>query len=230
MKRPRHFIILTSYFSIPLMGFLQRLNETPLLADGAMGTMIHAQGLDFEQCFEMLSLTHPQVLVQIHRMYAEAGADILETNTFGANRYRMDLWGASENVREANARAVQLARQVVRESGRDIVVGASIGPLGVRLAPLGNVRVEDAYDAFAEQITAIADAGADVLFFETFSDLREIEQAIRAARTVCSLPIVAHMTFSREGRTIMGDTPDTVAPKLIEFGAQVIGANCSKRK
>ena len=209
------------------MGFLQRLNETPLLADGAMGTMIHAQGLDFEQCFEMLSLTHPQVLVQIHRMYAEAGADILETNTFGANRYRMDLWGASENVREANARAVQLARQVVRESGRDIVVGASIGPLGVRLAPLGNVRVEDAYDAFAEQITAIADAGADVLFFETFSDLREIEQAIRAARNVCSLPIVAHMTFSREGRTIMGDTPDTVAPKLIEFGAQVIGANCS---
>ena len=211
--------------------FLDRLSERPLLADGAMGTMIHGQGVDFEQCFDMLSITHPQVLVQIHRMYAEAGADILETNTFGANRYRMDHWGVADQVSAANSHAVQLARQVVRDSalrsGREIFVAASIGPLGVRLAPLGNVRIEDAYAAFVEQITATADAGADVLFFETFSDLQEIEQAIRAARTVCKLPIVAHMTFSREGRTIMGETPDHVATRLREFGADVIGANCS---
>lgn len=106
-----------------------------------MGTMIYSQGGDFEQCFDMLSITHPQVLVQIHRMYAEAGADILETDTFGANRYRMDVWGVADQVREANHRAVSLAKQVAKESdrGREVFVAASVGPLGVRLSPLGNV-------------------------------------------------------------------------------------------
>ncbi len=209
------------------MNFLEHLHQNPLLADGAMGTMIYAQGVDYEQNFELLNINKPELIESIHRRYAEAGADVIETNTFGGNRYRLEQWGAGDRVAEVNARAVEIVRRAVRGVGREIFIGASMGPTGLKLAPLGNLKPEDVYDAFREQITALSDAGADALIFETFSDLNEMEQAIRAAKSVCALPIVAHMTFNREGRTLFGATPDQVAQRLIDFGADVIGANCS---
>ena len=209
------------------MNFLDHLHTQPLLADGAMGTMIYAQGVDYEQNFELLNVNKPELIESIHRRYAQAGADVIETNTFGGNRYRLEQWGAGDRVVEVNTRAVQLARSAAQAAGRDIFIGASMGPTGLKLAPLGNLKPDEVYEAFREQIAALSDAGADVLIFETFSDLNEIEQAIRAAKAVCALPIVAHMTFNREGRTLFGATPDQVAQRLIDFGADVIGANCS---
>ena len=209
------------------MNFLEHLHQKPLLADGAMGTMIYAQGVDYEQNFELLNVTKPDLIESIHRRYAEAGADVIETNSFGGNRYRLEQWGAAQRVAEVNVRAVEIARRATRDAGRDIFIGASMGPTGLKLAPLGNLKPEDVYNAYREQIAALSDAGADVLIFETFSDFNEIEQAIRAAKDVCRLPIVAHMTFNREGRTLFGATPDQVAQRLIDFGAHVIGANCS---
>jgi len=218
------------------MNVLDRLHERPLLADGAMGTLIYALGVDFEQCFELLNVTQPELIRGIHRAYAAAGADIIETNTFGGNRYRLEQWGLAERVVELNTQAVVLARSAAAEVSdgvhRTVFVGASLGPTGLNLEPLGSLKLTDAYDAFHEQIMAIAQAGADLLMFETFSDLNEIEQAIRAARAVeqtvgRSLPIVAHMTFNRDGRTLFGNTPEQVAQRLMTFGADVVGANCS---
>ena len=218
------------------MNFLDQLHERPLLADGAMGTLIYALGVDFEQCFELLNVTRPELIFGIHRAYAAAGADLIETNTFGGNRYRLEQWGQADRATELNTQAVVLARKAAAEvsdgAHRAVFVGASIGPTGLKLEPLGSLKLTDAYEAFHEQILAIAQAGADVLMFETFSDLNEIEQAIRAARAVEQitgkrLPIVAHMTFNRDGRTLFGNTPEQVAQALLALGADVVGANCS---
>lgn len=218
------------------MNVLEALHERPLLTDGAMGTLIYSLGVDFEQCFELLNVTQPELILGIHRAYVAAGADIVETNTFGGNRYRLEQWGLAERATELNTQAVKLARKAADEVSdgvhRTVFVGASIGPTGLKLEPLGSLKLSEAYDAFCEQILAIARAGADVLMFETFSDLNEIEQAIRAARAVeqatgRQLPIVAHMTFNRDGRTLFGNTPEQVAQALLAMDADVIGANCS---
>ncbi len=208
--------------------FLDRLNRGPILCDGAMGTQIHARGISFEHCFDELNLSQPEVILDVHRAYVEAGAEIIETNTFGANRFRLIEHELENRLVEINRSGVRLARKAADESRRKIYVAASIGPLGVRLAPLGRVSASEAFEAFKEQIAAIAAEGVDALIVETFSDLGEITQAIKAAKEVApDVPIIAQMTFTEDACTPLGDAPDLVARTLIELGVNVIGANCS---
>ncbi len=193
-----------------------------------MGTQIYARGISFEHCFDELNLSQPDVILDVHRAYVEAGAEIIETNTFGANRFRLIEHELENKLVEIIQSGVRLARKAADESRRKIYVAASIGPLGVRLAPLGRVSAIEAFDAFKEQISALADQAIDALMFETFSDLGEITQAIKAAKEVApDLPIIAQMTFTEDGCTPLGDAVDLVAQTLIELGANVIGANCS---
>ena len=206
---------------------LERLNAGPLLADGAMGTMIYAEGFGFDECYDALNLSQPDTIASIHRAYASAGAEILETNTFGANAVRLDQWSLAKSVTEICARGVELARVAAREVRPGILIAGAVGPLSVRLAPLGSLSADEAYGAFREQIEALADAGADLLILETFSDVSEIDQALRAAKDACALPIVAHMTFNRDQRTLLGTSPQDAAYALAKWHPALIGANCS---
>jgi homocysteine S-methyltransferase len=209
--------------------FLSLLNTShlPILADGAMGTLLHTQGIDLDHCFDELNLTQPGRVGQVHRAYIEAGSQIIYTNTFSANRYKLSEFGLDNKVEEINRAGVELARRVVAASFREVLIAGDIGPLGVRLVPYGRVRVEDARSAFTEQIAALCEAGVDLLVMETFGDLYEIREAVAAANEYCELPIIASMTFTRDDRTVLGDTPASVARTLDGIGVDVIGANCS---
>jgi homocysteine S-methyltransferase len=202
-------------------------SQLPLLGDGAMGTVLNAQGVGFDQCFDALNLTNPALVGGIHRAYIEAGSQVIQSNTFGANRFKLTEHGLEDKVVEINQAGVELARRVVLASFRDVFVAGDVGPLGVRLAPFGRVQPEQARHAFAEQIAALCEAGADLLILETMSDLNEICEAVAAAHQVCDLPIVASMTFTRDDRTLLGDAPGKVAETLAAAGVQVIGVNCS---
>jgi homocysteine S-methyltransferase len=206
---------------------LERLATETILADGAMGTMLHAHGIGFEKCFDELNLTQPSAVAEIHRAYIEAGAQLIITNTFGANRFKLAKHGLEDRVVQINQASVDLAKRIVAASFKDVLVAGDVGPLGVRIAPFGRVQPEQARAAFAEQIKALAEAGADLIVMETFSDLYEIREAIKAARESCSLPIVASVTFTRDDRTVLGDDPAKVARLLKEAGVDVIGVNCS---
>jgi methionine synthase I (cobalamin-dependent)/5,10-methylenetetrahydrofolate reductase len=199
----------------------------PVLMDGAMGTMLHASGIGFEACFDELNLTQPELVAGIHRAYLAAGAQVVETNTFGANRFKLAVHGLGGRVADINTEAVELARQAIRSTGRRALVAGSVGPLGVRLAPYGRVNAAQALEAFKEQIGALARAGADMLVIETHTDLAEIAEAIRAARMVTSAPVVASLTFTRDDRTLLGETPGRAAVALAETQPDFIGANCS---
>ncbi len=209
--------------------FLTLLDTSPLpvLRDGAMGTLLHSRGVGFESCFDALNLTNPALVGEIHRAYIEAGAQIIQTNTYGANHYKLAAHGLESRVAEINRAGVDLARRVIYASFKEVLIAGDVGPLGVRLAPFGRVQPEEARVAFVEQIAALAQAGVDVISLETFTDLYEIREAIAAARQVCAAPIIASMTFTRDDRTLLGDGPEKVAQRLVEMGADVIGVNCS---
>ena len=199
----------------------------PVLADGAMGTMLHARGVPIDACFDELNLTQPDHIVGVHADYLAAGAQILETNTFGANRFKLAAHGLEDHVSEINAAAVALASRAIAESGAEAVVAGSVGPLGVRLAPFGRVMSQQASMAYKEQIAALAEAGVNLIVAETQSDLFELAEAVQAARAICDLPVIASVTFTRDDRTLLGDSPQRAAKMLLESGADVIGANCS---
>ena len=205
----------------------------PLLSDGAMGTLLNARGIGFDQCFDALNLSNPALVGEIHRAYIEAGSNVIQTNTFGANRYKLAESGLGEQVAEINRAGVELARRVALASFKDVLIAGDVGPLGVRIAPFGRVQPEQARQVFAEQIRALVQAGVDLLIIETFSDLYEIVEAVKAARQVFTelqldpLPVVASMTFTRDDRTLLGDSPQKVALRLHEVGADLIGINCS---
>ncbi len=209
------------------MNLLERLKNTTLLADGAMGTMLHSRGVGFEKCFDELNLTNPAAVAVIHREYIETGAQLILTNTFGANRFKLGKHGLEEQIVEINKAGVELAKRVAAASFKDVLIAGDVGPLGVRIAPFGRVKLEQARRAFAEQIEALCEAGADLIVIETMSDLYEIQEAIKAAKQVCSLPLVASVTFTRDDRTLLGDDPTKVAHTLNDSGADVIGVNCS---
>jgi homocysteine S-methyltransferase len=209
------------------MNLLERLSNETLLADGAMGTMLHARGIGFDKCFDELNLTNPSAVAEIHRAYIEAGAQLIITNTFGANRFKLSKHGLQDRVAAINKAGVDLAKRVVAASFREVLVAGDVGPLGVRIAPFGRVQPEQARLAFAEQIEALAGAGVDLIVIETFSDLYEIREAIRAAKEVCDLPVVASVTFTRDDRTVLGDDPGKVARTLKDAEVDVIGVNCS---
>ncbi len=223
------------------MNLLEQLSSGTILADGAMGTMLHARGIGFDKCFDELNLTNPAAVAEIHREYIEAGAQLVITNTFGANRYKLSKHGLEEDAAEINRAGVELAKRVVAASFREVLIAGDVGPLGVRIAPFGRVKPEEARAAFAEQIKALTEAGADLIVIETMSDLYEIQEAIRAAKSVVGaglapaqgrpqglpLPVVASVTFTRDDRTLLGDDPAKVAQTLAQAGADVIGVNCS---
>lgn len=207
----------------------QRIKDSsgPILCDGAMGTMLNNRGFGFDQCFDELNLSNPALVGEIHRAYIDAGAEIIETNTFGANRYKLGALGLDEQLVEINRAGVELAGRVVMASFKQVYIAGSVGPLGVRLAPFGRVKPEHAREAFAEQIRVLVEAGVDLLILETFSDLYEIETAVQAAFQVSDLPVVASMTFTRDDRTLLGDSPRKVAQALSATGTDIIGVNCS---
>jgi homocysteine S-methyltransferase len=207
--------------------FLQRLAQGPLLADGAMGTMLYAKGASSEQCLEELVLSRPAWVSEIHQAYANAGADLLKTHSFGANRLHLADYGLADRVRELNFRAVRLAREVREISGRSLFIAGDIGPLARQLQPEGPLTASEVEAAFREQISVLWEAGADLLLFETFVDLRELEVAVAAARAVCDLPVVASMTFAEDGLTLAGHPPEQVVARLRAAGADVAGVNCS---
>ncbi len=203
-------------------------SSRPILSDGAMGTMLNQKGVSFDVCFDQLNLTQPGLVAEIHHEYIEAGSQIIQTNTFGANRYKLARHGLENKVAEINTAAVELARRIVYASFKDILIAGDVGPLGVRLAPFGRVQPEQARTVFHEQIQALVGAGIDLLIIETMSDLFEIHEAIQAARAIApGLPVLASMTFTRDDRTLLGDDPVKVASSIAASGADVIGINCS---
>ncbi len=207
--------------------FIERLQRAPLLADGAMGTQLYNHGVDFDQCFDALNLTQPRTVAAIHRAYIDAGAEVIETNTYGANRFKLEPYGLQDKVREVNFRAMKIARDVREIAGTSTFIAGAVGPLGKLLEPFGQLTADQAREAFAEQIGALHEQGADLLILETFGDLREILLAVEVARSICDLPIVAQMTFAEDGRTPLGHSPSEVAIKLRAAGVDVVGVNCS---
>jgi homocysteine S-methyltransferase len=213
--------------------FRERLAEArheagkPLLGDGAMGTMLNSAGIPFDHCFDELNLTNPEAVSAVHQAYVQAGAEVIQTNTFGANRYKLTVHGLEGRITEINREGARLARQAAAGVGRRIFVAGDVGPLGVRMAPFGRVQPEQARQAFAEQITALVAGEVDLIIAETFTDLHELVEAVHAARQVCDLPIVASMTYTRDDRTLLGESPSQVARALADAGADLIGANCS---
>ncbi|MEO8580430.1 MAG: bifunctional homocysteine S-methyltransferase/methylenetetrahydrofolate reductase [Gemmatimonadales bacterium] len=210
--------------------------ENPLIArlldpqqvivfDGAMGTVLYNKGVFINQCYDELSLRAPDLIREVHKSYKKSGAEVLETNTFGANRIKLAQYGLESQVAEINRAAAALAREVADD---DILVAGAVGPLGVRLEPFGPTSVDEARAAFREQLQALKDGGCDVFILETFADVHEIEQAIRAAHEVDpTIPVIAQMTIGADCATPYGVSVEDLAQSLDAFGADIIGLNCS---
>ena len=207
--------------------FDRRLEAGPLLGDGAMGTMLYARGVSLDACFDVLNVNNPRLVQAIHAEYVAAGADCIETNTFGANRFKLAVHGLADRVREINTSGVRLARDLRESAGHDVFVLGSIGPLGRYLAPLGTMTPEEARAAFREQAEALLEGGVDAFIVETISDLAEITLAIEALRAISDLPIVAQMAFTDDGTTFTGRSAAEVAQTLSRLPIQMLGANCS---
>jgi methionine synthase / methylenetetrahydrofolate reductase(NADPH) len=211
--------------------FKQRIEQGPVLMDGAFGTVLHGRGIEIDQSFDAVNLNDPALVADIHRSYIDAGSDIIETNTFGANRYRLAEHGLQNEVDAINRAAVAIARRVITGSYKDVLLAGSIGPLGVRMAPLGRVTMSEAESAFAEQALALMSAdplGVDLFIIETMSDVKEIEAAIKGIRSISvDVPIVAQMTFGRDDKTLLGYPPDTLATHLANLDIDAVGINCS---
>jgi methionine synthase I (cobalamin-dependent)/5,10-methylenetetrahydrofolate reductase len=206
--------------------FLARIKHSPVLCDGAMGTLLYAKGIFINRSYDELNLSQPDLIRGIHHDYLQAGAEIIETNTFGANSFRLARHSVADKVRDINRAGVRLAREAAKSF--DVWVAGSVGPLGTRIEPLGKTSYQEARDAFREQIQALVESGVDLLILETFGYLEEIHQAMLAARDIHpSIPIVAQVTIDEDGNCLDGSDPQTFTPKLAEWGADVIGCNCS---
>ncbi len=205
--------------------FLGAISERVIVADGAMGTYLYSKGEYITHSWEQLSLTRPDLVRGVHREYIAAGADMIETNSFGANRFRLSRYGLEGSVREINLSA---AKDAVYEARGGVYVAGSIGPLGVSLEPIGSVKKEDASAAFEEQAAALVEGGVDIIILETFASVEELELAVAAARKAGGpIPVIAQMCFNEDGMTAMGDPAEKVARILDSLPVDVIGANCS---
>jgi methionine synthase I (cobalamin-dependent)/5,10-methylenetetrahydrofolate reductase len=218
-------------------GALERMAAVrPVLCDGAMGTMFYGGGVFINRCYDELNVSQPELVRSIHAQYLQAGAEIIETNTFGANSFRLERYGLADRVHELNTAGVKLARQCVEElqekQATEAFVAGALGPLGVRLEPAGKVTREEAYAAFADQVEALVEGGpgvgADLLVIETMVSLAETEEAVRAARTVApELPLMVMVTVDEEGNCLDGTGPERTAELLTAWGVDAIGCNCS---
>jgi len=204
--------------------FLDALDERVLVCDGAMGTMLYAKGVFINKSFDALNFTQPDLVAEVHQEYVRAGADIVETNTFGANRIKLGSFGLADRLQSINEQGAKIARHAAREQA---YVAGAIGPLGIRIEPWGKTGIDEACDYFREQAQALVNGGVDLFILETFRDLNEIDAAIDAVRSVSDLPIVAQMTTEEDGNTLDGTPPERFTPDLERRGATVIGVNCA---
>src|SRR5271156_302752 len=220
-KRPPSCILKTMSTDL-----LARIKQSAVLCDGAMGTLLYAKGIFINRSYDELNVSQPDLIRGIHHEYLQSGAEIIETNTFGGNSFRLARHSMASQVREINFAGARLAREAAKSF--DVFVAGSVGPLGVRIEPLGKTSFEEARNAFREQIAALIEGGVDLLMLETFGYLEELHQAILAARDVNpKIPVVAHVTIDEEGNCLDGSTPETFTPRLEEWGVDVIGCNCS---
>ncbi len=205
--------------------FLEKLEQGVLVSDGGMGTLLYEQGdFTYPGCFEELNLSRPELVKQVHLGYRQAGADILQTNTFGANRFRLRGLEGEAKLEELNRAGVQVARQV---AGDELLVAGSVGPLGAPLEPAGSISIGQAGHAFREQIALLVSSGVDLVIIETMMDVNEAVIALQAARSVdARLPVVVQMTIREDGDTPTGTSPEEFTRRLDEAGADVIGLNC----
>lgn len=210
--------------------FRQRLavSKRPIVSDGAMGTLLHERGINIDACFDELNLTQPAVVAGIHQDYIQAGAELIKTNTFGANRTKLNRHGLDEQVTEINTAAVNLAKRVAMASFKDVLIAGDVGPLGVPLAPFGRIQPDEAVKVYIEQVRALIEAGVDVILIETMVDILAVKAAVEAVHQVDpDMPVIASMTFTRDRLTLLGDTPRKVAQQIHAFGVDLVGVNCS---
>ena len=191
--------------------------------DGAMGTMLYSKGIYINRSYDELNLVAADLVREVHDEYVRAGAEIIETNTFGANVNKLQPYGLEASMREINIKAARIARDA---AGHRVYVAGAIGPLGLRIEPYGPTSFEEAKQMFADQVTALLEGGVDLFVLETFSDTSELQQAIKAVRELCDLPIVAQVTIQLDGNTSFGATAETFTKELHEWGVDVIGLNC----
>jgi homocysteine S-methyltransferase len=196
----------------------------PHVFDGAMGTMLYQKGVFINRCYDELNLKEPDLIREIHRSYLKAGAEIIETNSFGANRVKLSEYGLEAQVVEINARAAEIAKSV---AGTQALVAGAIGPLGIRIEPYGPTSLAQARSIFREQAEGLLAGGADFILLETFSDLAEVQQALLAVRELTNEPVICQMTVQEDGSTAFGTTPELLATRLDQWGADVVGLNCS---
>src|SRR5439155_10885775 len=207
---------------MPLPDFRTELDKRVLVCDGAMGTMLYAKGIFLNRSFDQLNLTQPDLGAEANQTYWLAGADVPETNTFGANRVKLGAFGLADRVQTINVQGARIARHAAREQA---YVAGAIGPLGIRIEPYGKTGVDEAREYFREQARALVEGGVDLFILETFRDLNEIGAAIEAVRSVSDLPIVAQMTTEEDGNTLDGTPPERFAPELERRGATMLGVN-----
>jgi methionine synthase I (cobalamin-dependent)/5,10-methylenetetrahydrofolate reductase len=211
---------------------LSRLKQGPVLCDGAMGTLLYAKGVFINKCYDELNLAQPDLIRNIHQEYMNAGAEVIETNTFGGNSFRLARYGLSDKLRDINLQGARLARDAAdsfnAKKAADVLVAGSVGPIGIRIEPLGKVSREETREAFRQQVTALLEGGVDFIILETFGYLEELHQALLAVRDVSSdIQVVAQATIDEEGNCLDGASAETFATKLDAWGADVLGCNCS---
>jgi homocysteine S-methyltransferase len=208
-----------------MKSFRERLQNEIIVFDGGTGTYLYDKGVFINRCFEELNLTNPELVKQVHKDYVEAGADVIETNTFGANKFALSVYGLEQNVYEINYVGAQLAKSMTRDN---ILVAGSIGPLRVQIEPLGKLSFDEAKDAFAEQIKGLLDGGVDLIIFETFSLVEELVQGVRAARELKKdIPVIAQVTINNEGNLLSGESLERFVEKVSQYHVDAIGMNCS---
>jgi len=205
----------------------QLLAKQAILADGAMGTMLYSTGIPFDACFDQLNLTQPELVGSVHRAYLHAGADIIETNSFGANSFKLAGFGLADSVRVINRAAARIAREQREVVGKAALIAGAVGPTGTSLGPFGRQSQEKVRASFREQISALYEAGVDLLMIETMPGSAEAKEAVLAAREVSDLPVVVMLTFAEDGHTINGDNAQATVDSLMTVSVDAIGANCS---
>src|SRR2546429_522534 len=206
------------------MNFRELLDSDGIhVFDGAMGTMLYSKGIYINRSYDELNLVAADLVREVHAEYVRAGADIIETNTFGANVNKLQPYGLEGSMREINIRAAQIAREA---AGERVFVAGAVGPLGLRIEPYGPTSFDEAKEMFTAQVSALLEGGVDLFVLETFSDISELQQAIRAVRDLCDLPIIAQVTIQMDGNTLFGATPEVFTTQLDEWGVDVIGLNC----